>query len=259
MPSRILMNPESTEGGTSPIPQTPAPPPVPNAASPAASAPVTPLAAVASTSVDPNPAILARLQEAERKLAEAEQAERLRAEEKRLAEEKKLVEKGQYEEIIRKRDADLESMRAEKAAVEERSKADVRGRELALALSSGPKLVEGAAEQLMELWSTKFDVVPEGQAWRVQTKDFKTPAQFAAEMLATPKYSHFVAAEARGGGGPAGGGQPLPSPKPGEVAPKLTAGEATILAMREQLEEQKKTDPLKGYSLGRGGRAFTRN
>lgn len=262
---RFLRNPEGGEGGT---PATPAPPPLPSAASLPASAPATPQFVTGMTvgglpnvpaALDPNPAILARLAEAERKLAEAEQADRTRADAARKAEEEKLVAKGQYEEIIRKRDADLEAMRAEKAAVEERSKADVRGRELALALSSGPKLVEGAAEQLMELWDAKFDVVPEGQAWRVQTKDFKTPAQFAAEMLATPKYSHFVAAEARGGGGPTGGGQPLPSAAPGEPPAKLTAGEATIVAMREQLEERKKTDPLKGYSLGRGGRAFQRN
>lgn len=257
---RILLNPEGEPGGGTPQ-SPPSPQPAAGAASLPASPPVTPATHAWEVklppALDPNPAILARLQEAERKLAESEAAQRQRDEAARKAEEEKLVAKGQYEEIIRKRDADLESVRAEKAAIEGRTKAAERDRELSLALASGPRLVEGAAEQLMELWASKFDVVPEGQAWRVQTKDFKTPAQFAAEMLATPKYSHFVAAEARGGGGGHDGGdRSLPSPRPGEPAVKLTAGEATILAMREQMEEQKKTDPLKGYSLGRGGRAF---
>jgi hypothetical protein len=246
MPRRILLNPEPSEGGGTPAPTPPAG---------AASLPVPPVV----PPPDPNPALLARLAEAERKAAEFEAAERQRAESARKAEEEKLAAKGQYEEIIRARDAALEAERAKTAAIHERTQAAERTRELALALASGPKLVEGAADQLMQLWANRFDVVPEGEGWKVQTKDFKSPRQFAAEMLATPQYSHFVAAEARGGGGPSGGGQGLPSPVPGESAPKLTAGELTLLAMKEQMEEKKKKDPLGGYTLGSGNRAFVRN
>lgn len=248
---RILLNPEGGEGGP------PANPPSPQPAAGAASLPASPPATPHAVAIDPNPAILAKLAEMERKLAESEAAERQRAEEKRLAEEKKLADKGEYEKIIKQRDEALAEERRRASEVVERTKAAERTRELAIALASGPKLVEGAAEQLMELLAGRFDVVEDGASWRVQTKDMKSPGQYVAELLATPKYSHFVAAEARGGGGGHDGGdRSLPSPRPGEPAPKLTAGEATILAMREQMEEQKKTDPLKGYSLGRGGLAF---
>jgi hypothetical protein len=237
----------------------PTPPPAPESRTTPTPAPVP---VTPPTPADPNPHanLLLRLAEAERKLAEAEAAERQRAEEKRLAEEKKLADKGQYEEIIRQRDVALAEERRKAADVIERTKAAERNRELAIALASGPKLVEGAAEQLMELLSNKFDVVEEGQAWQVRTKDLKSPGQYVAELLATPKYSHFVAAEARGGGGAnPGGDQGLPSPLPGETPPKLTAGELTLLAVKQQLEEKKKSDPLGGYSLGRGGRAIVRS
>lgn len=161
-----------------------------------------------------DPAIIAKLA----KLEALEAAEATRKDAERKAEEEKLRDKGKWEELLKAKEADLERERGEKAELTSRTKKSVLAKELATALS-GHTLVPGASVQLGKLWSDEFEVKPDGDEWRVETRDRKSPAEFVREKLASDDWAHFVKAEARGGAG-GGGGEATRTNQDKSAAPK---------------------------------------
>lgn len=182
----------------------------------------------------------AELAKTRARLAELEEAEQKRAEAARKAEEEKLANKGEYEKLIKARDADLEKERTEKAAEAKRARNFARDTALALAIGKHPVL-EGKSEQLLKLWREDFEAVPDGEGYRFQTKDFKSLDQVVAERLASPEYDHYVKASSQGGGGASGGGRSGPTPKPGEQEKPKTLLEAA----KEKLQGQR----IHGFGL----------
>lgn len=165
-----------------------------------------------------DPAIIARLA----RLDALEAAEATRHENARKAEEERLRDKGKYDELVKLKDDEIARKENINVELTNRTKKSVLAKELATALS-GHTLVPGASGQLGKLWSDEFEVKPDGDEWRVETRDRKSPAEFVREKLASDEWAHFVKAEARGGAGGGGGeasktnqDKPTP-PKPGSL------------------------------------------
>lgn len=114
-------------------------------------------------------------------------------------------------------------------------KSAVRERELATVLA-GKALVNGAAAQLIKLWSQEFDVYEEGDRFKVASRDGRAVSQVVNEWLASPEYSHFCLPTSRGGTGakdasrPVGGSATKGSPR--------TLGEAIVMKWREEAAAQ---------------------
>lgn len=200
----ILLNLEASLGGG-----TPAEPVLPVTAA----APVTePVKPVAPAPPAPNPlaadlaATRARLVELEK--ADAER-ERLRIE----AEEKKLVEKGEFEKLIKQRDERLAAEIKRATDAEERSKSYALDSQLAMAFS-GHDMYEGSAEDLSVLWRKDFEAVPDGASFIVRSKDGRPVKDVIAERLALPRYSNHVKATSRSGSGGGAGSTPAPTQTP---------------------------------------------
>jgi hypothetical protein len=146
--------------------------------------------------------------------------------------EKKLKDKGEYETLIRQRDERITALEGTSAKRDALYRDGARDRAITEALAStGLTLTKGAPAHLLKLWKDDFEAIeqPDGTV-RVQTKDFKTPAQVAKERLASEDYSNFVLAGSRGGGGASDGGRPAgtrPDPeKPLTLLEKIVARKA---------------------------------
>lgn len=74
----------------------------------------------------------------------------------------------------------------------------VRERELAVALAGRP-LVEGAASQLLKLWSDELDVIEEEGRYRVASRDGRSVAEAVKGWLSSRDYAHFCVPTSRGG------------------------------------------------------------
>lgn len=149
---------------------------------------------------DPTAALITELTALKAWKAQKDIEDQQRAEQARMDRQKGLAEKGQIEELVKQHAAEIEEYRRKSQdAVERHKKAELK-RELATALANHT-LVKGAAEQLSRLWADEFEVIELADSYHVRSKDLKSPADWVKEKLSSEDYSHFVKAEARGGGG----------------------------------------------------------
>ncbi len=103
------------------------------------------------------------------------------------------LEKNKTKQAQAERDAQL----LKAAESDRRTKEFLLDRELSLALAGNPIVPEGA-KQLQTLLRGQFEVLPDGDSWKVAAKDGKPVADTVKALLATKDYSHFLRAEARG-------------------------------------------------------------
>jgi hypothetical protein len=154
----------------------------------------------------------------------------------RDVEEKKLKDKGEYETLIRQRDDKIKTLTDTQTAREHRYRESARDQALTEALAAtGLSLTKGASTQLLKLWRDDFEVVEASDgSIKVQTKDWKTPAQVVKERLATEDYANFVLAGSKGGSGGGGGNRPnataLDPDKPLSLLEKIVARKAAEAA-----------------------------
>jgi hypothetical protein len=192
----------------------------------------------------PDPALAAtqtELAAARKRIADLEAAEASRLEAARKEEEKKLAEKGQFDSILKARDAEVAAAKAQAAAAEHGARTYARDRELALVLGKHP-ILEGKSGQLVQLWRDDFEAVLDGAGgFRVQAKDLRPIETVIAERLATPEFDHFMKPSNTGGGGPSRGAAGGPTPKPGEPKKPPTLLEAA----KERLSGQR----INGFGL----------
>lgn len=237
---RILLNLEASLGGgtpAEPVLNVTATPP------PKAEATATPPPAPAPPAPNPLAADLAalRAQVAEFENEKTER-ERLRIE----AEEKKLVEKGEYEKLIKQRDERLAAETKRAVDAEERSKSYALSSQLAIAFS-GHDLYPGSAEDLSKLWRDDFEAVPDGDGFVVRAKDGRPVKDVIAERLATERYSNHVKATSRSSAGGGAGDKPAPSQN-GD------ANKAPTNYEEYQRQVLQIDDPNRNTFLGLGGR-----
>lgn len=150
---------------------------------------------------------------------EAKQAERDRADKAR--EEAELLKRGEYERIIKDRDAENVKLSEKARDAEERAKRTTRDRELALALGA-QNLRPGAAKHLTKLLADDLEAVPNADGgYEVRSKDRRSVADFIADTLKSPEYDSFVASSAAPGAGAVGSrSAPTPAPVEAAVEPK---------------------------------------
>lgn len=149
------------------------------------------------------------------KALEAKEAER--EVEAARARDAELVRKGEYENLLKARDADLAKANEKARESDERAKRTTRDRELALALGS-QNLRPGAAKHLTKLLADELEAVPNADGgYDVRSKDRRSVADFIAETLKSPEYDAFIASGATPGVG-ANGSRSAPTPPPPEAA-----------------------------------------
>lgn len=171
-----------------------------------------------------------------------------------------LAQQGQYENALKMREEEakkaLEAERIQKLEIEQRARNYALTGELSRALASQP-LVDGGVEQLAELWSKNFsaEVDPTTNQYTVRTRDYKSPAQFVAEQLASHRFSHFLRPTTAGGVGAPGASQSAPTvPSPQQQQqqtglpvstprPEPTTGGEYLMRMMEN-QKRNMVDPL---------------
>jgi hypothetical protein len=254
---------------TDAIPGTPAPVALSAAAPPAlADAPPAPAPANSAVSGQTVTIPLEQLQTftaIQARLASLEADQRSREDAAKAEQVKLLAQKGEIEAALRTQREEaqrqLDAERLAKGAVEERAKRYALDGELSRALSSQP-LVQGGAEQLMQLWRNQFTVEAQGDSFSVRTPTFQSVGDFVSQQLAKPEYAHFVRASNPGGGtagAPGGGGLSAPTP-PGKSAPEpqpKNFGEAIIYTI-QAAQKANAADPRLNPAQPMGLRPMTK-
>lgn len=176
---------------------------------PAVPASATPPAAPAATPADP---ILARLQVLEQENARFRAEQAAATEKARREEEEKLLKAGQADALLKSlREKEDELAKKHDDFVARTRKSEMNA-QLSAALAGHGKLVPHAGEQLQALWASEFEAVegPGGATIVRSRTDYLSPQAFVAAKLADPKFSHFLAADHRGGSG-SNGAAPVPN------------------------------------------------
>ena len=199
------------------------------------------------------------------RLAQVEAEQRTREEAARAEQVKLLAAKGQIEEALRAQQEDsrrqIDTERAQRAAVEERAKRYALEGELSRVLASQP-LVPGGAEQLTHLWRNQFTVEPQGDSFQVRTPTFQSVNDFESGQLGRPEYAHFIQARNPAGGSAGLTGAHVTTPTPGPPAAPVEPknfGEAIILQMREIQKSQPTDNRINlAVPMGLNSRSITR-
>lgn len=179
---------------------------------------VKPLASKSAPTIDP--AVAADLAELRALRADKSQRE---AEAKAKA-DADLREKGRYEDLLKSREAELATSRAEKVESDRRAMKSVLDRDLALELAK-QNLRPGAAKHLTKLLADDLEAVPDGDGgYVVRSKDRRSVADYIAETLKHPDYDAFVSSTAKPGVVQGGGTKSVETGA--TQAPPRTLGEA---------------------------------
>lgn len=222
--------------GMPPIPSPAAVPPGPGSPSPepAPAAPPAPAPAPAQTTPKPDPItpLIEELTALRLEKMEREAEAKRQAEASRIAESERLASAGKLKELMDRYEQDRKASEEKARQAEAKFRQTVLERELAAALA-GQKIRPGTADQLMKLWRDDFEVIDANGRYEVRSKDLKTPAQVAAERLASPEWDHFVPAEHRGGANP-GGAQPQPTPVTGGNPALTPEQQQQLLAVQQR-------------------------
>lgn len=205
---RILLDPESTDGGTADATEA---------------RPESQMTRVVEKPAAPdNSALLARIAAMESQIAEYRRSESERAEAAQKAKDDEAQAKGEFKRLLKERDEQLAAQREATKAAVERSKQFARDSELARALAAH-NLVKGGAAQLASLWSKDFVVEESDEGgFAVRSRDLRPVAEVVAERLASEDFAHFVRASTQGGGGKPGSTAATPTPRT-EARPAFTA------------------------------------
>jgi hypothetical protein len=160
------------------------------------------------------------------RLAQMESEQRSRDEAARAEQVKLLAQKGEIEKALQvqreEAQKQLDSERANRASVEERSKRYALDGEVSRVLASQP-LVPGGAEQLTQLWRNQFVVEAQGDGYAVRTPTYQSVADFVSSQLARPEYAHFVRPSTTGGVGAQTGAQQTVATPAANAAPAASA------------------------------------
>lgn len=221
--------------GMPPIPPPVAPPtPGPSSSSPEPGPAAPPAAPTPPPAPKPDPItpLIEELTALRLEKMEREAEAKRQAEANRIAETERLASAGKLKELMDRYEADRKASEEKARAAEAKFRQTVLERELAAALA-GQKIRPGTADQLMRLWRDDFEVIDSGGRYEVRSKDMKTPAQVAAERLASPEWDHFVLAEHRGGAAP-GGAQPQPTPVAGGSPALSPEQQQQLLAVQQR-------------------------
>lgn len=207
---------------------------------PVASAPPEPGGQPPAPPADPVLARLASLEsenarfraEADRRAAEAQQAERDR-----------LVKAGQIDALVKTHQDQIDAANKRYEDFVGRARQAELDRQLTAAVAARAGLVPGAAAQLVRLWASDFEAVdgPDGQTVVRAKGDFRPPAAVVAERLASADYAHFLGAEHRGGSG-GGGNAPAPGGPPAH--PASATGQVLSDFMLESLKNRKESQQV---------------
>lgn len=195
-----------TQVPTQPQPQQPAPsqqpaprqPQQPQPQQPQQPAPQQPPAAPPTPTVDPE---IAHIREELSKYKAAEAADNAA---KAQAEAKRLVDAGRAEEVAKHYQAQLDAERREKASFLDRYRNAEKSRTITAALSGHQLAHAEAATDLLNLWANDFEVIdtPDGGLSVREKTSLRPAVEVIKERLASPRWSPYVAATSRGGGGP---------------------------------------------------------
>ncbi len=154
------------------------------------------------------------------------------------------LERGQLQEGIQalrtQKEKELAEVNAKLAETELATRQYVKTGELSRALADQP-LVPGALPQLMTLFGSQLNVVPENGSYAVRTPTMQTADAFVKEMLGKPEFAHFVRPGSTGGTAGSTGGHHTAPTAPAQATteqPPVNMGVAAIMDTLSAMKEQ---------------------
>lgn len=151
----------------------------------------------------PTPAVDPEIAQMRTRLAELETAEAKRQADAREAQAADLVQKGRAEEVAKHYQERLDGESKRFNDLMDRTRGAEKARTITAELSGHQLAYPEASADLLTLWANDFETIdtPDG-GFSVREKTSLRPAsEVVKERLASPRWSSYVAATSRGGGG----------------------------------------------------------